>query len=87
MEVIGHYNIIEEIPTNSPKEAVLEFLKLYPNAQITYVHGGLLNTICNGCCRPIYDGEAHQSLEDATLCQECAIDLEDCVDDEDGTDE
>lgn len=87
MEVIGHYDITETIPTNSPKEAVLEFLKLHPGAQITYVEGGLLLAICDGCKRPIHHGDECRPLADATLCVECAEGLEGCLDEDEDADE
>ncbi len=71
IEVIGRSMHKVEFDTADPAEAIARFRKLFPGAAVETVGDKAFVASCEACGRPIFEGEAYETDEDAYLCGEC----------------
>lgn len=71
IEVTGTSYHRVEFDTRDPAEAALRFRKLFPGARIERIGNAVLLGLCEACGKPIFEGEPHETDEDAYLCGEC----------------
>jgi len=71
IEVTGRSFHKVEFDTADPAEAILRFRNLFPGATVETVGDKALVALCEVCGKPIFEGEAYETDEDAYLCGEC----------------
>ena len=71
IEVTGRSFHKVEFDTADPAEAILRFRNLFPGATVETVGDEAFVALCEVCGKPIFEGEAYETDEDAHLCGEC----------------
>ena len=71
IEVTGRSSHAVEFVTADTAEAILRFRNLFPGATVETVGDEAFIASCEVCGKPIFEGEAYDTDEDAYLCGEC----------------